>query len=46
MAMGGWKDLKTMQFYIRKAGGNISGITEHLDLHSPLSGGNVLSFNL
>lgn len=35
MAMGGWKDLKTMQIYIRKAGVNIHGITESLDLHDP-----------
>lgn len=45
MAMGGWKDLKTMQVYIRKAGVNISGITECLDLHSPVITENVLNFS-
>ena len=35
MAMGGWKDLKTMQIYIRKAGVNIDGIADNLDLHNP-----------
>ena len=36
MAMGGWKDLKTMQFYIRKAGVDISGISDSLSLHNPI----------
>lgn len=31
MSMGGWKDLKTMQIYIRKSGINIQGITAGLD---------------
>lgn len=31
MSMGGWKDLKTMQIYIRKSGINIQGITNHLN---------------
>ncbi|MFN7903948.1 MAG: tyrosine-type recombinase/integrase [Pseudobdellovibrionaceae bacterium] len=35
MSMGGWKSLKTMQIYIRKAGVNIKGITNSLDLHDP-----------
>jgi len=35
MIMGGWKDLKTMQFYVRKAGVDIKGITNKLELHSP-----------
>lgn len=35
MTMGGWKDLKTMQIYIRKAGVGIKGITDNLDLHNP-----------
>ena len=35
MMMGGWKDLKTMQAYVRKAGVNIKGATENcLDLHN------------
>ena len=44
MAMGGWKDLKTMQHYIRMAGVNLSGITDSLSLHDPsLSPGKVIS---
>ncbi|MCB9072510.1 MAG: site-specific integrase [Bdellovibrionaceae bacterium] len=35
MSMGGWKALKTMQIYIRKAGVDIQGITDGLYLHSP-----------
>lgn len=31
MSMGGWKDLKTMQIYIRKSGIHIRGITDSLD---------------
>ena len=31
MSMGGWKDLKTMQIYIRKSGVNIKGITNDLN---------------
>jgi len=31
MAMGGWKDLKTMQIYIRKSGIHIKGITDSLN---------------
>ena len=37
MCMGGWKSLKTMQIYIRKAGVDIKGITNALDLHNPLA---------
>lgn len=37
MKMGGWKDLKTMQFYVRKAGVDIKGITDKLVLHDPVS---------
>ena len=33
MMMGGWKDLKTMQIYVRKAGVEIKGATDCLDLH-------------
>ena len=36
MKMGGWKDLKTMQIYMRKAGVDIKGITDHLEIHDPL----------
>jgi hypothetical protein len=35
MSMGGWKDLKTMQRYIRKSGIDIKGITDDLSLHNP-----------
>lgn len=31
MSMGGWRDLKTMQIYIRKSGINIQGITNALN---------------
>jgi len=44
MSMGGWKNLKTMQIYIRKVGVNIKGITDGLDLHDPsFNEGKVLS---
>lgn len=33
MRMGGWKDLKTMQRYIRKAGVDIQGVTDQLNLY-------------
>jgi len=47
MAMGGWKDLKTMQIYVRKAGISVKGITNDLILHDPsLASGKVLNFNL
>jgi len=32
MAMGGWKDLKTMQIYIRKAGVEIKGAMDGISL--------------
>jgi integrase len=35
MIMGGWKDLKTMMVYMRKAGINIRGITDVLMIHNP-----------
>lgn len=35
MKMGGWKDLKTMEIYCRKAGVDIAGITDGLMLHNP-----------
>jgi integrase len=31
MSMGGWKDLKTMQIYVRKSGIHIQGITDGLE---------------
>lgn len=44
MSMGGWKDLKTMQLYIRKAGVDISGISDGLSLHNPSNEAHVISF--
>lgn len=45
MSMGGWKDLKTMMIYIRKAGINIRGITDTLSLHDPSKNeGQILQF--
>ena len=35
MMMGGWKDIKTMMIYMRKAGVEIRGITDGLNLHNP-----------
>jgi hypothetical protein len=35
MSAGGWKDLKTLAIYVRKAGVNISGISNRLSLHDP-----------
>ena len=35
MIMGGWKDMKTMMVYMRKAGVQIQGITDNLRLHNP-----------
>ena len=35
MKMGSWNDLKTMMIYIRKAGIDIKGMTNSLDLHNP-----------
>lgn len=44
MAMGGWKDLKTMQIYMRKAGVDVKGITSCLNLHNHHEGAKVLDF--
>ena len=33
MKMGGWKDMKTMMIYVRKAGVDIKGATDCLDFH-------------
>lgn len=43
MSMGG-KDLKTMQFYIRKTGVDINGISDNLNFHNPLQEIKFLSF--
>ena len=46
MKMGGWKDIKTMMVYMRKAGLDIKGITDGLDLHTPgREAGKVLNFS-
>lgn len=45
MVMGGWKDMKTMMIYTRKAGIDIRGITDCLNLHDPSrEQGQVLEF--
>ena len=36
MIMGGWKEMKTMQIYMRKAEVDIRGITNCLDFHDPV----------
>ena len=44
MTMGGWKELKTMEIYIRQAGVDIKGITDSLDLHNPkMQSANIIS---
>ena len=46
MRMGGWKEMKTMQYYMRMAGIDIKGITDVLNLHNhSKSLGDVLDFN-
>ena len=45
MKMAGWNDLKTMQYYVSKAGVDIKGITENLNLHNPCLDSKVLAFN-
>ena len=35
MSMGGWKEMKTMMIYARKAGVEIKGITDCLNIHNP-----------
>lgn len=45
MAIGGWKDFKTFQIYIRLAGVDIAGATEKLSLLPRFSFKNVLSIN-
>lgn len=45
MVMGGWKDIKTLMVYLRKAGISIRGITDNLNLHDPSKElGKVLNF--
>ena len=47
MKMGGWKELKTMERYVRQAGVDIKGITTCLDdIHDPrFTGGEVVGIN-
>lgn len=35
MKAGGWRDMKTMMFYVRLAGVDIRGMSDVLDLHDP-----------
>ena len=35
MKAGGWKDMKTMMIYVRKAGVDIRGMMDNFDLHNP-----------
>lgn len=45
MVMGGWKDIKTLMVYLRKAGIGIRGITDAFNLHDPSKDyGKVLKF--
>ncbi|MCG3175404.1 MAG: hypothetical protein MOGMAGMI_00333 [Candidatus Omnitrophica bacterium] len=45
MAMGGWKDLKTMQKYIRKAGIDIRGISSGFSLHKLTHDADILKMS-
>jgi integrase len=43
MSMGGWKSLSRLQIYVRKAGLNVKGITDNLNIHDPCkTGGEVI----
>jgi len=45
MKAGGWRDIKTLMIYVRKAGVDIRGMSDCLDLHDPArDGNNVLTF--
>ncbi len=43
MQIGGWKDFKTFQIYIRLAGVSVKGVTESLQLLPDVNLGNVIS---
>lgn len=46
MSMCGWRDLKTMMIYMRKAGINIKGMTDELSFHDAIEkSGEVFNFN-
>ncbi len=42
MSMGGWKSLSRLQIYVRKAGLNVRGITDNLNIHDPCKTGGEL----
>lgn len=45
MSMGGWKSLSRLQIYVRKAGLNVRGITDNLNIHDPVRAtGEVVAF--
>jgi integrase len=45
LKLGGWRDLKTAQIYLRKAGVDVRGSTDVLDLHNPSNeSASILSF--
>lgn len=46
MKMGGWKEIKTMQIYMRLTGLDIGGITDDLDLHDHNTKSEVLEFKI
>lgn len=46
MRLGGWRDLKTMMIYVRKAGIDIRGTLSEFEIHDPSTAtGTVLKFN-
>lgn len=46
MKLGGWADIKTMMIYMRKAGIDVKGTLEGLNIHDPTrKTGKILSFN-
>jgi integrase len=46
MKMGGWKNMATMERYVRQAGVDIKGITDKLDLHNHSPEADVIKFSL
>jgi integrase len=45
MKMGGWKNISTMEIYIRKAGVDIDGIMNSFELHNHANEGKLLQFD-
>ena len=37
LKLEGWRDVKTMMIYVRKAGVDLKGATDVLDLHDPIT---------